>query len=151
MDELLKACDPAYKIVVIGKGAEEGKLRKLARERSLDVHFAGSVSNEEKWNWLHRSKLLVAPTSFEGFGMPPLEALACGCQALCSDIPVFREIYGSDVWYFTLHDISDMKAKITSALNGKNTKAQSKLPGKYTWENAARDIESILSRNDYNE
>ncbi len=143
INELLLACKPGYSIVIIGKGEEEEKLKKLAKKMSLNIRFLGAVSDEDKWEYLQKSKLLISPSSFEGFGMPPLEALACGCQVLCSDIPIFHEIYSSDVMYFNLHDIADLKEKIELILKNK-TDTVSKLPDKYTWINAAIKIESIL-------
>ena len=60
-----------------------------------------------------QSKLLVQPSYYEGFGMPPLEALTVGTQAIISDIPVFKEIYGSlPVTFFKTGDSGDLAEKL---------------------------------------
>lgn len=60
---------------------------------------------------LYRGALgYIAPSLAEGFGLPPLEALACGSRVLASDLPVFREILGSQVSYF---DPCDPKSLLT--------------------------------------
>jgi alpha-1,3-rhamnosyl/mannosyltransferase len=41
----------------------------------------------------------IRPSFAEGFGLPPLEAMAAGVPVVCSDIPVFREVYGEAVRY----------------------------------------------------
>ena len=45
------------------------------------------------------AKVFVFPSFAEGFGLPPLEAMASGVPVVCSDIPVFREVYGDAVFY----------------------------------------------------
>lgn len=45
------------------------------------------------------AKVFVFPSFVEGFGLPPLEAMASGVPVVCSDIPVFREVYGEAVCY----------------------------------------------------
>jgi len=145
INELLLASSPQHRTVIIGAGEEMTTLQEIASVRNLKVDFLGSVSDDDKWSYLKRAKLLVSPSSFEGFGMPPLEALACGCMVLCSDIPIFREVYGSDVTYFKLHDVKDLRSKI-SYLLALNKPSHSLLPQKYTWENATLRIEQILTQ-----
>lgn len=48
----------------------------------------------------HKALGLIAPSLNEGFGLPPLEALACGTRVLVSDLPVFREVLGHHATYF---------------------------------------------------
>ena len=143
VDQLLAACSTEHSIVIIGDGAEMSNLKSLAAKLGLRVDFLGSVKDDVKWEYLNRSKLLVCPTSFEGFGMPPLEALACGCKVLCSDIPILKEVYGSDVEYFELNNIIDLSNKINRLVNS-NQVVKSNLPKVYTWENAAISIENLL-------
>lgn len=48
------------------------------------VHFAGSVSEEELVGFYRTAELMIFPSLYEGFGLPPLEAMACGCPTICS-------------------------------------------------------------------
>lgn len=58
-----------------------------------------SPSDEEIVRLFSRAKAFVFPSFAEGFGLPPLEAMAAGVPVVCSDIPVFREVYGDAVSY----------------------------------------------------
>ena len=143
VSDILKASEGKNsRICIIGKGDEENNLKILASLNNLKVDFKGAVTDKEKWKLLNRSKLLVFPTSFEGFGMPPLEAMAMGCNVLCSDIPIFKEIYGREISYFKLNDIKDLRRKIEHVIKLKPE--TTKLTQKYTWSNAAKKIEGIL-------
>jgi len=144
VDQLLKACKPEHKLALIGSGEEMSSLKALAAQSNLNADFLGPVSDQEKWEYLNRSKLLVCPTRFEGFGMPPLEALACECKVLCSNIPILKEVYGNDVEYFELDDVAGLSSKIDQLLSS-NHQQESNLPQVYTWENAAKTIEKILT------
>ncbi len=51
-----------------------------------------------------QAQALVLPSTAEGFGYPPLEAMAAGAPALVSDIPVLREVLGEAAWFLPPHD-----------------------------------------------
>lgn len=145
-DELIRAISLTKKnlrVIFIGAGEEKNNLVKLAKSLNVNAKFLGHTNEHEKWIYLSRSKILVFPTSFEGFGMPPMEGLQSGCNVLCSNIPILKEIYEKNVEYFKLHDIKDMAKKIEKLLKIK-PKNKTTFVKKYSWENAAKTIEKIL-------
>lgn len=89
----------------------------LDAQRTGDIQFSGKVTDKELYNLYQRASLLVQPSLYEGFGIPPLEALHFGTHVLISDIPVFREIYAKfPVSYFHAGDKEDLAAKLIPAL-----------------------------------
>ena len=55
------------------------------------IRYYGPVSNEERETLLNDSHIVIAPSLYEGFGCPVVEAVSRGGLALTSDVPVFRE------------------------------------------------------------
>jgi glycosyltransferase involved in cell wall biosynthesis len=69
------------------------------------VTVVSGLSDSEIAELYQRCKLFAFPSSYEGFGIPLLEAMAAQKPILASDIPVFREVAGSAAAYFPLHDV----------------------------------------------
>lgn len=63
------------------------------------------------------AQALVMPSRFEGFGLPALEALACGTNVICSDIPSLREVCADAATYFDPHRPEEIAAAIESGLS----------------------------------
>lgn len=68
----------------------------VIRRRLIEI---ADPTDEEIVRLFSRAKAFVFPSFAEGFGLPPLEAMAAGVPVICSDIPVFREVYGDAVRY----------------------------------------------------
>jgi glycosyltransferase involved in cell wall biosynthesis len=66
------------------------------KDRLIEI---ADPTDEEIVRLLSRAKAFIFPSFAEGFGLPPLEAMASGVPVVCSDIPVFREVYGDAVRY----------------------------------------------------
>jgi glycosyltransferase involved in cell wall biosynthesis len=85
-------------LVVVGPAA--GLEFDSLGEASSQVSWLGAVSDGEL-RWLYENAIgLVFATLDEGFGLPPVEALAFGCPVLVSDIPVMHEVVGAQGAYF---------------------------------------------------
>lgn len=111
-----------HRLVIIGsrdhfRTADSAVLRKIDSLGPGALTFTGFVAGDALMDRLSRAALLVQPSRYEGFGLPPLEAMVLGTRALVSDIPVFREIYGDfPVVFFRAGDSGDLKNKIMDLL-----------------------------------
>jgi glycosyltransferase involved in cell wall biosynthesis len=92
----------------------------------------------------------VYPSIYEGFGLPPLEAMACGCPVAVSDIPAHREACGGTAIYFDPFSPEDLSSKLEwllrldSRSRGSVVEQGLRRAALYSWENAASDTWRIL-------
>lgn len=83
--------------------------------------FHVGVSDEEKFEILLRSRFLIMPSTWEGFGMPIVEALACETSVVCYDFPTFREVVnGSEVekyvYFARYNDREDLARQVAQCV-----------------------------------
>lgn len=90
---------------------------------------------------------LVFPTLYEGFGIPVLEAFACGTPVACSDLPVLREVAGDGAVYFDPLSESAIAGALNSLLDSdaaaKLTEAGGRQLERFSWEKSARALEAL--------
>lgn len=106
------------KLIIVGNNenfrSSDTELTKLI-DSTPDIEFTGWVSNEKLIKLVSEAKALIQPSLYEGFGIPPLEALYLGTNAIISDIPVFKEIYKElPVTFFLVGNTDDLAEKMIS-------------------------------------
>lgn len=117
-EDIKKAGGEEPKLLIVGskdnfRTQDSGLDEYMNKSSENGIEFTGFVSDEKLLELLVKSKLLVQPSLYEGFGMPPLQALFVGTRVLISDIPVFKEIYKDyPVDYFKVSDEADLKAQL---------------------------------------
>jgi glycosyltransferase involved in cell wall biosynthesis len=91
--EGVEGVDAAH-IVFVGDADERfhDDTREAARVLGSRAHFVGKVAEDELPALYNLATVVACPSLIEGFGLPVLEAMACGTPVVCSDIPVFREV-----------------------------------------------------------
>lgn len=124
-----------YKLVIAGS-KDPGKETDEIDELIEKLHFSdlviqyNSPSDEEILNLYSYAKLFVFPSFYEGFGLPPLEAIACGCPSITSNIPVLKEIYGEKIACFNPYSVDDMADKIFNILVDKEKRGNLLVEGR---------------------
>ncbi len=98
-------------------GDQKGFLHQLPEfdelvNKNHRILFTGKLKDDALLLLYNTAKALIFPSLYEGFGYPPLEAMACGTVTLASDIPVVHEVYGETVLYFDPLSEVDMAEKI---------------------------------------
>jgi glycosyltransferase involved in cell wall biosynthesis len=81
-----------------------------------NVINAGRVSDGELKALYSSAKAFIFPSLYEGFGIPPLEAMSCNCPVIASDLPVIREVCGSSVLYIDPCSINSIVEALNKAL-----------------------------------
>lgn len=109
------------------------------------VHFTGFVPDSDLAYLYRRAYALVQPSLMEGFGLPPVEAMACGTPVLCSTAGSLPEVVGEAGLYFDPTDIEAMTESIHSLLSDPSERerlARRALDRsrQFTWDSAARSL-----------
>jgi glycosyltransferase involved in cell wall biosynthesis len=122
----------------------EAELRAHAAALGVtdDVRFLGWVSAAELEGLYAAAAAFVFPTLAEGFGLPVLEAMARGAAVACSDIPVLREVAGSDALFFDPHSEAGIAAAIGRLLDDEALARRLRAAGpgraaQFSWRRAA--------------
>jgi glycosyltransferase involved in cell wall biosynthesis len=97
-----------------------------------DVHLTGLVPDDDLAAIYTGAHALVFPSDDEGFGLPPVEALACGTPVAACDIPVLREVLGDRATFVDCGDMAGLLAAGAAATR------PAPPPLGWTWDDAAR-------------
>lgn len=108
-----------WKLVCFGDGPfsadELVQIRRLGIDESRVQQVSGDDVVLER---LYRqAAIFVFPSLYEGFGIPLLEAMACGCPVACSDASSFPEVAGDAAYYFDPNDTDSIRATLESVLS----------------------------------
>lgn len=114
-----------------------------------DIIFTGRFDNEELVPLLWGSKIFVLPSLYEGFGLPILEAGACGIPVLVSNTPSLLEVIGDKDLTFDPINPKDIKEKILEVLKNKDLYDKIKeycylRSQEFSWEKTAQETLKIL-------
>ena len=107
-----------------------------------NVIYLGFVSDEQVKSLLKNCKAFIYPSIYDGFGIPPLEALSQGATVICSSAACLPEVYKNSVHYI---DPYCADVDIESLLNEKIDSAESVL-GRYSWKKSAKELYECLKR-----
>jgi len=120
LSDMLRA---AYKVVIVGKkdGFVTGDSELIDWVNSDNklrdsVVFTGYVDDKDMGAIYSNSSLLVFPSLYEGFGLPPLEAMARGCPVIAANTSSIPEVCGDAAVYFSPMDEHELSVKMTAML-----------------------------------
>lgn len=137
-------------VVVSARGEYKKELENIVKEKKLmhRVDMREYVSNNELMHLMQTSSALIYPSLCEGFGIPPMEALACGCPVVLSDIAVHKEIYQNAAIYITPGNQESWKRAFNQLkedvlIQEKMIAAQDVL-NQYTWKRSGEILKGAL-------
>jgi glycosyltransferase involved in cell wall biosynthesis len=129
--------DPRKRVSALAAGPRDLPLVLVGKNGAWtdelpDVHLTGLVPDDDLAAIYTGAHALVFPSDDEGFGLPPVEALACGTPVAACDIPVLREVLGDRATFVDCGDMAGLLAAGAAA-----TRPAPPPPG-WTWDDAAR-------------
>jgi glycosyltransferase involved in cell wall biosynthesis len=129
----LRRLRPELRLVLTGTGLE-----RLDTPEGVDVR--GRVPREELASLYRRASALVFPSLYEGFGQPPLEAMASGCPVACSTAGSLPEVCGDAARYFAPTSVDEMVEAVSTVLESPDGLVDRGLQraARFTWDACAR-------------
>ncbi|MBH2809721.1 glycosyltransferase family 4 protein [Serratia liquefaciens] len=114
------------------------------------IEYLGRVSDKELIKLYQNAYAFIFPSFYEGFGIPPLEAQACGCPVLASNQASIPEILGNSALYFNPFDKSEMTQVMINIIENEELrnrliKEGSENVNRFSWEESAKKL-NLLAR-----
>jgi glycosyltransferase involved in cell wall biosynthesis len=141
----LTSPDPRKRVAALARAARTmplvlvGATGSWARELP-DVTLTGALDDDELAAIYSGAHALVFPSDDEGFGLPPVEALACGTPVVASDVPALREVlHGRAV----LQSVDDLDGLVAAA---ESARRPAPPPPSWTWDDAAAATWEVYSQ-----
>jgi alpha-1,3-rhamnosyl/mannosyltransferase len=156
--EVLRELRTETKLVLAGKeDPRYPQVRDEVRRLRLDdrVVFPGDVLESDLPMIYNGADVFVFPSLYEGFGLPVLEAMACGTPVICSNSSSLPEIVGDAAMSLDPEDEGAWVAALTEVLKNEDLRAELRTKGleqanKFSWQKTARETldvyQSVLSR-----
>ena len=131
--------DVPHDLVLLG--GERAVFAPVRLPEAPSVHRLGHVDDATVRGLLSGAAVLLYPSRYEGFGLPPLEAEACGTPSLVADLPVLRESTGGRATYVPVGDVAAWTAALSEALREPRPVGR---PRPRTWPDAAAELAALL-------
>lgn len=124
-------------------------VKEYASKLADRILFTGFVTDEQLKQYIVNADALVLPSLYEGFGLPPLEAMACGCPCVVSNAASLPEVCGDAALYCDPYDVNDIADKIYMVINDAKLRLQLIERGYervklFSWERTARAFLNVI-------
>jgi glycosyltransferase involved in cell wall biosynthesis len=143
--EAFKIVRKKYKIKLVIAGLTGKKVVK-----DEDIIYVGHIPNDKLYILYSAAKCFIFPTLHEGFGLPPLEAMACGCPVVVSDKGSLPEVCGDAAVYVNPYDPQSIAEGILKVLIDENLRQNLIQKGyqqvkKFSWEQTVKKFLEVLN------
>ncbi|MCA1635836.1 MAG: glycosyltransferase family 4 protein, partial [Acidobacteria bacterium] len=142
----LRPSDPLQLVLVGSRGwKSEPVFARLESSPFKDrILFTGYVADETLRALYASCRAFVYPSLYEGFGLPPLEAMACGAPVVASRIPALSEVTRGAALLFDAADADDLTRRLSGLLADEQARRELSAAGlsrasEFSWERAARE------------
>lgn len=142
-EKLLQESKDAPMLTIIGSfnfRTKDSDIMNTIKANEKKIRLATNASNKEVYDILSHAACLVSPSMYEGFGIPPLEAMSLGTPVIMSDIPVYKEIYGDfPVTFFEAGNSEDLYNRLLT-LPSSPINVDEQIASTYSYQNTAKII-----------
>lgn len=139
---LLLADASLYVVAAGGNALEKDELEWLHKLGISNQVIQQNFRDNELASYYKQAQCFVFPSEYEGFGIPVLEAMACGCPVVLAHHSSFPEVAGDAGVYFELHNAADLRKKVSQLLTDDDLRSSFATRGlersrQFSWEKTA--------------
>jgi glycosyltransferase involved in cell wall biosynthesis len=138
---------PDFRLVLVGKTSSHFNIK--LKSESKNIIFTGFVSDLELSLLYENCDFFIYPSLYEGFGIPPLEAMKKGRAVVVSDIPSLKEVCSDAALYINPNESESIKSGILELVNNTGLKEELKLKGRirssfFSWEESGVKVYNTI-------
>ena len=149
--ELLRTTKERPHLVICGgRGWLDSEVFKRVEDLHIAdmVHFTGYVDDDDLPALYSSAEAFVYPSLYEGFGLPPLEAMACGTPVITSNSSSLPEVVGKAGLTFAAKDIKALARNLANVLTDVSLRGQMRISGieqaqRFSWARAANETQVV--------
>jgi glycosyltransferase involved in cell wall biosynthesis len=143
--------DDVALVIAGGSGWRNNAFEAELARSTVPVTLAGAVSDPELVELYRGARCLLFPSLFEGYGLPPLEAMACGCPVITSDRSTLPDVVGDAGLLVDPLDVEQMGEAVRAVVADADMRGRMRERGlaraaEQTWERAADRTLAVLRR-----
>lgn len=151
--KVYKDLNKKYNLVIVGGYKDSSQtLIKLTNELKIEsnVIFTGFVPEEHLPIFYNGCDTFVYPSFYEGFGLPPLEAMSCGAPVIASNLTSIPEVMGDAGILINPYNISEISFAIGNLLSNENLREELSIKGlkrssEFSWQNTATNTLKVYA------
>ncbi|WP_281637499.1 glycosyltransferase family 4 protein [Flavobacterium marginilacus] len=143
-------------LIVIGdiksKSFKAIDIEEYNNNNNKAIRFVGRVSDEQLIKFYTNALGFIYPSYYEGFGIPPLEAQACGCPVIVSNVSSLPEVFKDSALYCNPNSIDEISNAMTTLVKNKDIREQLIEKGaqnllRFSWDQSALKLSNIINNN----
>ncbi|MFS7188368.1 glycosyltransferase family 4 protein [Serratia proteamaculans] len=143
----------AFKLKIIGERNKNFNGMNLEIESDKgkgNIEFLGRVSDSELADLYSNAYAFIFPSFYEGFGIPPLEAQACGCPVLSSNTASMPEVLADSVIFFDPNKSGDIASALSYIIENPEVREHLIIKGyenikRFSWESSAKKLNALIN------
>lgn len=135
--------NPQYTFVVTGSDSLSRADKGLSRKTPDNMISTGYLTDEELKALMKHCMVFIQPSLYEGFGIPPMEAMSTGAKCIVANTSSLPEVYGHSVWYIDPYEYDDIDIDriMAEAIDDNETVLK-----QFSWEKSARELHLIFEK-----
>jgi glycosyltransferase involved in cell wall biosynthesis len=143
----------AHDLVLVGDFRRRPELRERAAVLGIEKQtiFPGVVDDDRLIELYQQAALFVFPSRYEGFGLPVLEAMACGCPVISSNASSLPEVAGDAALLVEPLDIAGLAKTVEQVLSDQDLSRELRMRGparasQFSWDRTARNMVAVYKK-----